>query len=89
MPTSIGIREPKNHTSRIIRTVREEMAEYVVTVHGEPVDVLRPLTETEAQNLRQVELDQSLAEMKALARKVASAWVSSKSGVELVSEQRR
>ena len=89
MPTSIGVRELKNQISRIIRTVREEMAEYVVTVHGEPVAVLRPLTETEIQNLRQVELDQSLTEMKALAQKVASAWVSPKSGVELVAEQRR
>lgn len=89
MPTSIGVRELKNQTSRIVRTVREEMAEYVVTVHGEPVAVLRPLTEDEIQNLRQIEVEQALTEMKALAQRVASAWVSPKSGVEIVSEQRR
>ena len=58
-------------------------------VRGEPVAVLRPLTKEEAQRLRQVESDTALAEMKALAQEVASAWTSEKSGVELIAEQRR
>jgi prevent-host-death family protein len=33
MPTTIGVRELKNQTSRIVRAVREEMAEYVITVY--------------------------------------------------------
>jgi antitoxin (DNA-binding transcriptional repressor) of toxin-antitoxin stability system len=65
------------------------MSEYVVTLRGEPVAVLRPLTEKEAQRLRQVEIDAALAEMKTLAQEVASAWTSEKSGVELIAEQRR
>ena len=73
MPTTIGVRELKNQTSRVIRAVREEMSEYVVTLRGEPVAVLRPLTKEEAQRLRQVESDTALAEMKALAQEVASA----------------
>ena len=89
MPTTIGVRELKNQTSRVIRAVREEMSEYVVTLRGEPVAVLRPLTEKEAQRLRQVEIDAALAEMKTLAQEVASAWTSEKSGVELIAEQRR
>ena len=89
MPTKVGVRELKNQTSRIIRAVREEMSEYVVTLRGEPVAVLRPLTEEEAQRLRQVEIDVALAEMKALAQEVASAWTSEMSGVELIAEQRR
>ena len=89
MPTTIGVRELKNQTSRVIRSVREEMSEYVVTLRGEPVAVLRPLTEEEAQRLRKGETDAALAEMKALAQEVASAWTSEKSGVELVAEQRR
>ena len=89
MPTTIGVRELKNHTSRVIRAVREEMAEYVVTHRGEPVAVLRPLTEEDAQRLRQVKIDEMLAEMKDLAQEVAVAWTSEKSGVELVAEQRR
>ena len=89
MPTTIGVRELKNHTSRVIRAVREEMHEYVVTLRGEPVAMLRPLTEEEAQRLRQEEIDAALAEMKALAQEVAAAWTSEKSGVELIAEQRR
>ena len=66
MPTTIGVRELKNQTSRVIRTVREEMAEYVVTLRGEPVAILRPLTEEEARRLQEAETDERLAEMKAL-----------------------
>ena len=89
MPTTIGVRELKNQASRVIRAVREEMAEYVVTLRGEPVAILRPLTEEEARRLREVEIDETLAEMKALAHEVAAAWTSDKSGVDLVAEQRR
>ena len=89
MPTTIGVRELKNQTSRVIRTVREEMAEYVVTLRGEPVAVLRPLTKEEAQRLRRVEIDETLAEMRTLAHQVGAAWTSQMSGVELIAEQRR
>ena len=89
MPVTIGVRELKNHASRVIRAVREEMAEYVVTLRGEPVAVLRPLTEKEAQRLQQAEIDETLAEMRTMAQEVATAWTSDKSGVELVAEQRR
>jgi hypothetical protein len=47
------------------------------------------LTEEDAQRLRQIEIDAALAEIRALAQEVASAWTSEKSGVELISEQRR
>jgi antitoxin (DNA-binding transcriptional repressor) of toxin-antitoxin stability system len=65
------------------------MSEYIVTLRGEPVAVLRPLTEAEMERLRQVEIDNELAEIKALAQEVADAWTSEKSAVELVAEQRR
>lgn len=89
MPNRIGVTELKNQASQVLRAVREEMAEYVVTLRGEPVAVLRPLTQQETQQLRQAEIRENLSEMKALAQEVASAWVSEKSGVELVAEQRR
>jgi prevent-host-death family protein len=89
MPATIGVRELKNQASRIVRAVREEMAEYVITVQGEPVAVLRPFTNEDAHKLHEAEVEEALAEMKALARQVAQAWTSPKSGVELVEEQRR
>ncbi len=89
MPNTIGVRELKNQASRVLRTIREEMSEYVVTLRGEPVAILRPLTEEEAQRLRTDEIDASIVEMKSLAEEVSVAWSSQKSGVELISEQRR
>ena len=61
MPESIGVRELKNQTSRVLRAVREEMAEYVITLHGKPVAVLRPLTDEESQQLTQHGIDKSAA----------------------------
>jgi len=89
MPTTIGVRELKNKASSIVRSVREEMTEYIITVQGEPVAVLRPFTDKDEQQLRQAKIEETLAEMKSLAQQVAAAWTSSKSGVELVAEQRR
>lgn len=89
MSITIGVRELKNQTSRVLREVREDMVEYIVTLRGKPIAVLRPLTEDEAQRLRQLEIQNSLVEMKSLAKEVAAAWRSPQSGVELISEQRR
>jgi prevent-host-death family protein len=89
MPNTIGVRELKNQATRIVRTIREEMAEYVITVQGKPVAVLRPYTAEDEQQLRQAEMEKTLAEMKQLAQQVAAAWTSPKSGVELIDEQRR
>ena len=41
----VGIRELKNEASEIIRTVREERVEYVVTHRGKPVAVILPVAE--------------------------------------------
>ena len=94
MPKNISVRELKDQTSRILQTVREDKAKYIITLEGEPVATLRPLTgaigsEEDARRLRQLEIGESIAEMKALAREVAEAWISDKSGVELVAGQRR
>ena len=45
----IGIRQLKNETSEILRAVREDKAEYVITYRGQPVAVLRPV-ETPAED---------------------------------------
>ena len=43
----IGIRQLKNETSEILRAVREEQAEYVITLRGQPVAVLKPIEQPE------------------------------------------
>jgi len=44
MPT-VGVRELKNRASEILRTVREQGAEYVITHQGRPTAVLLPVDE--------------------------------------------
>ena len=89
MSPTIGVRELKNHASRVLRAVWDEMSEYVVTLRGEPVAVLRPLDEQEMRRLRRAEADEALAGMQALAGEVAATWSSDRSGVALVDEQRK
>jgi len=91
----IGVRELKNKATEIIRNVREEQAEYVVTYHGRPVAVLLPVDEEwlEAEATRAVQAvtpgDEVWAELEALRKEIGQSWHSEKTAVELISEQRR
>lgn len=95
MTQQVGIRERKNDASEIIRAVREERAEYVVTYRGQPVAVILPV----AESSRAAQTEQLLAASRpdddfwaqwdALGREIDAQWTSEKTGVELVSEQRR
>lgn len=90
MAKKIGVRELKNNASKIVRAVREERAEYVVTVHGEPVAVLRPLNE-EVPNAtdRQAEIDRFMAELDELSKEVSAKWNSNKTALEALEEDRQ
>jgi prevent-host-death family protein len=89
MTGKIGVRELKNRASEIVREVHEQAAEFIVTLRGEPVAVIRPLTEKGGRALLQAEEDEALAEVDRLAEKIALAWRSPKSAAELLEEQRR
>ncbi|NJL27639.1 MAG: type II toxin-antitoxin system Phd/YefM family antitoxin [Thermoanaerobaculia bacterium] len=89
MAKKIGVRELKNRASSVVQEVREQMAEYVVTVHEHPVAVIRPYTDQDAQGDRRRARVQALAGMKRLAQEVGSRWVASQSAVDLIDEQRR
>ena len=43
----IGVRELREHTAEVLRRVREEKAEYVITYQGHPIALLLPVN-TEA-----------------------------------------
>lgn len=45
----IGVRELREQTSEVIRRVREERAEYVVTYQGRPVAVILPVDTEQAE----------------------------------------
>ncbi len=41
----IGVRELREHTAEVLRQVREQRAEYVITNQGKPVAFLSPVDE--------------------------------------------
>ena len=91
----VGVRELKNRATEIIRNVRENRVEYVVTYHGRPVAVLLPVDEAwlEEEANRAAETvtpgEDVWAELEALRQEVGTSWHSDKTAVELISEQRR
>jgi prevent-host-death family protein len=89
MLREIGIREFKNRAPEVLRKVREDLCEYVITRRGRPVAILRPFSDGDSEELRQARRQEGLRKMQSLAAEVTANWTSSKSGVDLVSEQRR
>ncbi len=84
----VGVRELKNRATQIIRAVREEQAEYLVTVDGEPVAMLRPVEEEDLKAERAAGWRHFLDRMEALAQKIGAEWQSEKGAVELLVEAR-
>jgi prevent-host-death family protein len=78
----IGVRELKNHASQIVREVREERAEYVITYRGQPVARIVPIVAEE-------EAERSLENLEKLSQEISTRWQSDKSAVEILSETRR
>ena len=74
MATTVGVRELKNNTSRLVREVREEGAEYIVTYRGEPVAVLRPISKDDARRIRTAQRAEALEDLDVLAEEVSAAW---------------
>jgi prevent-host-death family protein len=91
----VGVRELKNQATEIIRDLRENRTEYVITYYGQPVAVLLPLNKAwlERESRRAAEStapgEDVWAELEALRQEIGESWQSEKSAVELVSEQRR
>lgn len=83
----IGIRELKSQASEIVRAVREERAEYIVTLRGKPVAMIVPFEETPGETVRSHEVFWD--EMDALADELAATWDAEKSPLEYFFEQRR
>ncbi len=91
----VGIRKLKNDASEILRAVREEKAEYVVTLHGKPVAVILPLADDwqDTESARAAATTRKATDFwtrwDAVGKDVASQWQNDKSAVDLIEEQRR
>ena len=83
----IGIRQLKSQASEIVRAVREERAEYVITHHGKPVAMIIPFVEASPEHA--VSPAQFWDEMDVLADELATTWEAELSPVEYFYQQRR
>jgi prevent-host-death family protein len=89
MTSRIGVRELKNRASELVHAVKESEAEYIITLRGEPVAVLRPFARESEGDLRQAQREEALQKLDALAERIARSWRSPKTALELIEEQRR
>lgn len=85
----VGVRELKNRATQIVRAVREEGAQYVVTVNGQPAAVLRPFTDHDEEELQRAGGEELAAMLDAYADRISAAWKSPLTAAEAVAEQRR
>jgi prevent-host-death family protein len=89
----IGVRELRERTSEVIRRVREDRAEYVVTYQGRPVALILPL------DTERVEAEITAASKRAilgdweqyerLAQEIRDAWPADVSTQDLMDAIRR
>lgn len=84
----IGVRDLKSQLNNIVRSVREEQVEYTVTVHGEPVAVLRPYSEDDIVQARQAMIEHDLAMIDELAEEIGKSWSSEESALEILERLR-
>jgi len=89
----VGIRELKARASEIVRAVREEKAQYVITYQGQPVGVLSPIDEQQLDALLVQAVcrptDEELtAELDELSQRIARRWKGRNTAVQVLSEVR-
>lgn len=86
---SVGVRELKEQTSRILRRVREGRETIDVTYRGKVVARLVPVEEPAVVQVDQAELARLWADMDRLAAEIGARWPEGLSAADAVSEQRR
>jgi prevent-host-death family protein len=89
----IGVRELRQHTSEVIRRVREDGAEYVVTYQGRPVAVILPLdtqrAEKEMARVGRKAIRGSWERYQRLADEIRGAWPADIEAQDLIDAIRR
>ncbi|MFN0148407.1 MAG: type II toxin-antitoxin system Phd/YefM family antitoxin [Dehalococcoidia bacterium] len=83
----VGVAELSDRTTQIVRSVREDREEYLITIDGEAVAVLRPV-DRQPEPRPRLSLEEELAIIDEVARLNAEGWIGP-TAVEAVAEQRR
>lgn len=87
----IGVRELKTHASEILRKVREERVQYVVTHRGRPTALLMPLEDGSPASPAPVQGSTAPAweTLMQLGEEIGREWRSALTSAELLSDVRR
>ena len=87
--------ELKNRATEILRQLREDLSQVEITYCGRPLAALWPLDEESPEEdpkraaERATPGHEVTAELERLRKEIDGSWKSSKTAVEIVSEQRR
>ncbi len=89
----IGVRELREQTSEVIRRVRQDRAEYVVTYQGRPVAIILPLdagrAEKEMVQASKKAMLGSWERYERLAEELRRAWPTDLSTQDVIDSIRR
>ena len=89
----IGVRELRERTSEVLRQVREEKTEYVITYQGRPIAMLMPvhaeMIEAAMVQAGKQSLTGGWETYAQLAEELRQAWPTDQSTQELLDEIRR
>lgn len=83
---SVGVRELKAETSRILRAVRDEGEEVAVTLRGETIAYLVPARAARRRGRRSERVS---SDLDSLAREIQRRWPRGVSAVEALRDVRR
>ena len=91
--TMIGVRELRQQTSKLLRKLREEKTEYIITYQGKPIALLLPL-DPEAVDQALVQLGkrgaaQGWETYSRVAERVRETWPATADTQALLDEIRR
>lgn len=71
---TIGVRQLKNEATQIVRAVRDENAQFVITVNGQPVATLRPYSDRDIAGMHRTQAAAELTAIDRLAVEVGARW---------------
>ena len=81
----IDIRELKSRASEVVRAVKEERAQYIITQRGKPAALIIPLDAAPPQK----SADEVWERLVKIGEELGKGWKNEKSAVEILSEMRR
>jgi prevent-host-death family protein len=91
--TMIGVRELRQQTSELLRKLREEKAEYIITYQGQPIALLLPLDQEAVEQaivqLGKRDAKQGWDAYAQAAERMRAAWPAQVETETLLDEVRR